>query len=245
MNFRKNKIFVLLVAVALLLLFVGAVSASDNTNYDTKKVIKEKQLTKPIPCKVKVKSRTAYEGQDKKIVAYIRDNKNRLLKNVDIHVTEVHNGYISHYSSNTDNKGRYIDSTTSFKLGKTKVRISSADNRYTFSGSFYVNIKPIIKTVILKCPRDIYYTKKGISAYYTLGGQDNPGVYARVEGRSSVDGYIHKKILVAAFYFKHNKNGKFIVRAAKGHTNRYVSNAYYHLIKGYTPFYAKVWYTQI
>ena len=60
-----------------------------------------------------------------------------------------------------------------------------------------------------------------------------------------MDGYIHKKILVAAFYFKHNKNGKFIVRAAKGHTNRYVSNAYYHLIKGYTPFYAKVWYTQI
>lgn len=234
----KNKIIVLIIAVALITLSLGAISAADNST----NIVKEKQPTK---CKVIIKSVTAKEGQNKKIIGYIKDNKNKPIKSTTARVTEIHNGDKKSYDFEIDNKGRYIDNTLYYKLGKTKIIIKSKDPRYTFSGRFYVTIKPNIKHVILKCPKDIYYTKKGISAYYTLGGQDNPGVYARVDGRSSLDGSIDKKILVAAFYFKNNKNGKFIVRTTKGHTYSATSWAYYHLIKGYTPFYVKVWYTLI
>lgn len=209
MNFRKNKIFVLLVAVALLLLFVGAVSASDNTNYDTKKVIKEKQLTKPIPCKVKTKSITAYTNKPKKSISYIRDNKNKPVKNARLLITEIHNRHNHSFISFADNKGRYVDSTSNFEVGKTKVIITSADNKYKFSGSFFINIKKkkyVIKNIYFPTynQRD-YFKKIGKHSYLDCYFDDDN--YRYYVDLLSKDKYKFKTVVT--FWQKLNQYGYY------------------------------------
>ncbi|WP_461463622.1 hypothetical protein [Methanobrevibacter sp.] len=201
--------------------------------------------TKAIKCKVKTHDIKRRQGKNIQFAVWIKDNKNKPVDNLKLKLKRVYKGH-SYTSYIRTISGEGIKFYSNLGSGKHKIYITSANPKYKVSATSTITIgngKLSYVGLKIRNPNSYPAHKKGISAYYTFGGQNNPGVYATVDGRGSWDGYIHKKIVSAMFYFKNNKNSKLITKKVKGHTNIYVSTAYYHLINGYTPVYAKVWYT--
>ncbi len=128
---NMKKIIKILIIVSILFLFIGAVSASENTTT----ISKEK-------CKVKTKNVVGKTGHHKKIISYVRDSHNKPVRNVKLEITHYFESGMYRFSAKTDNQGRYIDNTNNYDLGKTKVTIESADSHYQLKGKYFVTIKP-------------------------------------------------------------------------------------------------------
>lgn len=147
-------------------------------------------------------------------------------------------------------------------MGIHKVIISSKSKNYDIHTVSKIIIKDYPSVVIkpkYKGYPHFRFVKKGakIGDGYTLfasypGGpvMGMPrGVYV-YSSRMAENGRLHVKVLKAKFYFRNNKNGKYITRWVTKPYQEYSpiygylvgSHARTPLIKGYTPAYVKAWY---
>ena len=137
---------------------------------------------------------------------------------------------------------------------KCKVKASSTQSKKNYP---HIYIK-LYKSKSKDFP-NLKFIKKGAKegdGYILIGGYSKKGVYsprgAYVFSSRLWDdgGPLHVKILSSKFFFKNNRNGKYIVRWDTKPYQEYSpiygylvgSTVNTPLIKGYTPFYAKVWY---
>ncbi len=177
MNFRKNKIFVLLVAMALLLLFVGAVSAANNTTSQTitlkqnnptiqetlksdenNKVIEKKSTQntqvvntqKPIKCKIETEW-FKEKNNNVRMHLWLRGPDYMLIGGVKLKIHETYKGKSKDYYITTLSNNQKEKIFKHLGVGTHKFVITSMNSKYQASSTTKITIpKKTIKSIIIK-----------------------------------------------------------------------------------------------
>ena len=208
--------------------------------------------------KVTAPAKTVTYKQNANFQITIKDSSNKVVKNVKIKVKVYTGKKYKTYNLKTNSKGVATFKTNSFSIGSHKVVINSNNKNYKISKTtkLIVKAKPKVKTVTLKVntlKRGEYYSKKCtrlqkgdavICFKENTDAQFSKGVHVVAWYLGNGDGEDlephHTKLTKATFYFKNSK-GKIKTKTVNG--DKWGDCISTGLMKGFTPFKVKVWYT--
>ena len=187
----------------------------------------------------------------KELVKYSKSNKKFQIKFLDTKGKSLKNTFVKlkingkKYKIKTNSMGIVKINSKRFKVGKTKITALNPKSGEKRKIAVVVLRKGIHKVNVRVDDPTVYFPSKKLkngdriyTVYSTEYKQYNPGVYieARLSGLESPE---HTKLIKAKVYFRNKYTGKVITKAS--------SKVRYHtikinMIKGYSPYKAKVWY---
>ena len=193
---------------------------------------------------IPTKTLTKYVTQkNKKFAIKFLTTKGKPLKNTKVQIKIKGKTY----KVRTNSKGIAYIKINSFKVGKHTITAVNPKSKEKRKITVTIKKKPKVKTVTLKVKNSDYFPSKSINkydeihtVYETKYMQYSPGVFVEARYKYGLDNPIKIKLVKAKVWFKNKKTGKIITRTSSKTQGGY--DIYFKLIKGYTPYKAKVWY---